>query len=130
MVHIWEDNEKEINISKIRNPEDMEGFNSLPTEQLNRIIRDTPEYLLETMGKLLGALLYNMEQPEEKTEEAAKARAEAAMRAVTENALRITKYIAKMLANGHSDTEIKEALQHEFGLTREQAEEEYQKAIE
>lgn len=82
MVHIWEDYEKEINISKIRNPEDMEVFNSLPTEQLNRNIRDTPEYLLETMGKLLGALLYNMEQPEEKTEEAAKARAEAAMRAV------------------------------------------------
>lgn len=158
-------------ISKIRNPEDMEAFTALPEEQLNRIIRDTPEYLLEIMGKLLRALLYNMEQPEEKTEEAvskikerkigmlfdsvtfsfkkaieeaaaeakakaevekaeAVAKAEAEIKAVAENMLRITKCIAKMLANGHSDTEIKVALQQAFGLTKEQAEEEYQKVIE
>lgn len=149
-------------ISKIRNPEDMEAFTALPEEQLNRIIRDTPEYLLETMGKLLRALLYKMEQPEEKTEEAvskikerksgmlfdsvtfsfkkaieeaaaeakAEAKAEAEMKRAAENMLRTTKYIAKMLANGHSDIEIEEALQQEFGFTKEQAAEEYRKAIE
>lgn len=143
-------------ISKIRNPEDMEAFTALPEEQLNRIIKDTPEYLLETMGKLLRALLYKMEQPEEKTEEAvsrikerksgmlfdsvtfsfkkaiedAKAEAKAEMKRDAENMLRTTKYIAKMLANGHSDIEIKQALQQEFGFSKEQAAEEYQKAIE
>lgn len=157
-------------INKIRNPEDMEAFTALPEDQINRIIQDTPDYLLDTMGKLLRALLYKMEQPEEETEEAvakikerkrgmlfdsvtfsfkraieeaaaeaaAKARAEveekveaeAKQKEIAENKLKITKYIMKMLVNGHPDTEIKEALQKEFGFTGEQAEEEYREAVE
>lgn len=57
-------------INKIHCPEDIEAFSRLPKEQLDGILKDTPDYLLETIGKLLRGLLYSMEMTEEKTENA------------------------------------------------------------
>ncbi len=57
-------------INKIASLEDMEAFANLPDEQVNEILKDTPEYLLKIMEKLARALFYNLSIPEEKTEEA------------------------------------------------------------
>ena len=56
-------------INKIQTKEDLTAFDRLPKEQLDDILRDTPEYLLETLAKVLRALLYRMEQPEETVEQ-------------------------------------------------------------
>ena len=55
-------------INKIQTKEDLTAFDRLPKEQLDDILKDTPEYLLETLAKVLRALLYRMEQPEETVE--------------------------------------------------------------
>lgn len=57
-------------INKIASLEDMEAFANLPDEQVNEILKDTPEYLLKIMEKLARALFYNLSIPEDKTEEA------------------------------------------------------------
>lgn len=57
-------------INKIRCVEDMEAFISLPDEQVERILKDTPEYLLDIMESLLRALLYSMNLEEDETENA------------------------------------------------------------
>ncbi len=57
-------------INKIRNPEDMKAFTSIPDEQVDEILKDTPDYLLSIMEKVLRALLYNMDMDEDKTENA------------------------------------------------------------
>lgn len=57
-------------INKIANLEDMEAFANLPDEQVNEILKDTPEYLLTIMERLARALFYNLSIPEDKTEEA------------------------------------------------------------
>ena len=55
-------------INKIQCPEDLSAFISIPGEQVSEILKDTPEYLLDTMAKVLRALLYNMNLPESETE--------------------------------------------------------------
>ena len=55
-------------INKIQTKEDLTAFDRLPKERLDDILKDTPEYLLETLAKVLRALLYRMEQPEETVE--------------------------------------------------------------
>ncbi len=87
MIHIWEDYEKQMEkehgllkkgdeisltmlINKIASPEDMEAFANLPDQQVNEILKDTPEYLLTIMERLARALFYNLSIPEDKTEEA------------------------------------------------------------
>lgn len=57
-------------INKIECVEDMEAFTSLPDEQVGKILKNTPEYLLDVMGKLLRALLYSMNLEEDETENA------------------------------------------------------------
>lgn len=57
-------------INKIESVEDMEALTSLPDERIEEILKDTPEYLLDIMGKLLRALLYSMNLEEEETENA------------------------------------------------------------
>ncbi len=57
-------------VNKIRCPEDVEIFTQLPKEKMDGILQDTPTYLLEIMAKLARALFYNMDIPEDKTEEA------------------------------------------------------------
>ena len=56
-------------INKIQRPEDVSAFVNLPGEQVGEILKDTPEYLLDTMAKLLRALLYRMNLPEGETED-------------------------------------------------------------
>lgn len=56
-------------INKIQCPEDVTAFINLPVEQMDEILKDTPEYLLDTMTKVLRALLYNMNLPEKETED-------------------------------------------------------------
>ncbi|MCM1127443.1 MAG: Rpn family recombination-promoting nuclease/putative transposase [Lachnospiraceae bacterium] len=149
-------------INKIRCVEDMEAFTQLSDNQINKILKDTPEYLLGVMEKLTRVLLYSMNLEVEKTEKAvakikerkmgrlfegvtfdfqaakremeeeARAKARAEVRAeveTTERELRIAKYIIKMLINSHSEKEIQEALQKEFGLSEKEAEEKYQAAV-
>ncbi len=55
-------------INKITNSEDIEAFSNLPDEQMNEILKDTPEYLLNIMEKLARALFYSLHMPEDKTE--------------------------------------------------------------
>ena len=55
-------------INKIQCPEDMSAFVGLLGEQTDEILKDTPEYLLDVMAKLLRALLYSMNLPESETE--------------------------------------------------------------
>ena len=57
-------------VNKIRCPEDVETFTQLPKEKMDGILQDTPAYLLEVMARLARALFYNMDIPEDKTEEA------------------------------------------------------------
>ncbi len=57
-------------INKIVSLEDIEAFANLPDEQVNEILKDTPEYLLQIMEKLARALFYSLCMPEDKTEEA------------------------------------------------------------
>ena len=57
-------------INKIRCVEDMEAFTLLPKEQVDEILKDTPEYLLGIIEKMMRALLYSMNLEEEKTENA------------------------------------------------------------
>ncbi len=58
-------------INKIKSPADMDAFVSLPGHRLDKILKDTPEYLLNIMSKLMRALLYNMNLEEDKVENAA-----------------------------------------------------------
>jgi len=55
-------------INKIQSPEDISAFVRLPGEQVCEILKDTPQYLLDTIAKLLRALLYSMNLPEDETE--------------------------------------------------------------
>lgn len=55
-------------INKITNSEDIEAFSNLPDEQMNEILKDTPEYLLNIMEKLARALFYSLHMPGDKTE--------------------------------------------------------------
>lgn len=193
-------------INKIRCLEDMEAFSQIPNDQVNRIIKDTPEYLLGIMEKMMRALFYSMNLEEEKMEnavskikerkmgrlfegvtfdfqaarkeleeaaaeakaereeaeaemeaakaemeaakaemeaakaekEAAKAETEAA-KAETEAAkaeaevmkaeLEITRCIAQKLISGCPKAQIVKFLQQKFGLTEEQAKENYERAV-
>ncbi len=58
-------------INKIKSPADMEAFTRLPDHQLDRILKNTPEYLLGIMADLMRALLYSMNLEEDKVENAA-----------------------------------------------------------
>ena len=55
-------------INKIEGVEDMEAFRRLPDERMDEILRDTPEYLLDIMEKLLRALLYSMNLEQDEAE--------------------------------------------------------------
>ena len=57
-------------INKIHSPEDMAAFMRISGERADEILKDTPEYLLDIMAKLLRALLYKMNLPEEEAESA------------------------------------------------------------
>lgn len=57
-------------INKIQTPEDMSAFIRLPGEQVDDILRDTPEHLLDILSKVLRALLYSMNLPENDVEDA------------------------------------------------------------
>ncbi len=139
-------------INKIESVEDMEALTSLPDERIEEILKDTPEYLLDIMGKLLRALLYSMNLEEEETENAVskikerkmgrlfenvtfdfqeekrKAREEARREGLKEGReeamreLAITRRIAK-LSKQSTITEIQEDLIKEFHLSQAQAEE-------
>ncbi len=169
-------------INKIECVEDMEALTSLPDERVEEILRDTPEYLLDIMGKLLRALLYSMNLEEDETENAVskikerkmgrlfenvtfdfqeekrKAREQARREGLEEGReegrkegreegrkegreegrkegieeaqkeLSITRRIAKM-AKQYSAEEIQEDIMQLFGISREQAEEEYRKVF-
>ena len=57
-------------INKIQTPEDMSAFVSLPGEQVNGILKDTPTHLLEILADVFRSLLYNMNLPEDEVEDA------------------------------------------------------------
>ena len=56
-------------INKIQSIEDIELFRKLPAEKLDRIIKNTPEYLLDIITKVLKAFLVRENVPVEETEE-------------------------------------------------------------
>lgn len=73
-------------INKIQTFEDMLAFTGLPEEQLERILKDTPEYLLGTLADVLRALLYHMNLPEKEVEGAVAKIKERRMGLLFENA--------------------------------------------
>ncbi len=56
-------------INKIQTPEDISAFAGLSGEQLDGILKDTPEHLLDILSKVFRALLYNMHMPEDEVED-------------------------------------------------------------
>lgn len=83
------------------------------------------------MGKLFEGITSNFQTAiEEAAKEAAQKAAKEAAKEATERAEKITRHIAKMLMNKHSGVEISQFLMEEFGLSEEQAEEEYNKMID
>ncbi len=141
-------------INKIHSPEDMTAFMKISGEKADEILKDTPEYLLEIMAKLLRALLYKMNLPEEETESAVskikerkmsmlfenvtmdiqaerrnRAKAEERLNA-TEKAFEVYKQVSRMQRRGCLEAEIKSALSEKFSLTEEEADAEYRKALE
>ncbi len=57
-------------INKIQTPEDMSAFVGLSGEQVDGILKNTPEHLLDILSKVFRALLYNMHMPENEVEDA------------------------------------------------------------
>ena len=181
-------------VNKIRCQEDVEIFTQLPKEKMDGILRDTPAYLLEVMARLARALFYNMDIPEDKTEEAvakikerrmgrlfegitfdyqaemrkmreateaaereieaarqsAQQEIEAARQSaqqeieaaeqkkieaqkieeIANQTVKFSNHIARMALAHHTASEIKNSLMEEFGLSKEEAEKEYQRVIE
>ncbi len=57
-------------INKIQTPEDMSAFVGLSGEQVDSILKDTPDHLLDILSKVFRALLYNIHLPEDEVEDA------------------------------------------------------------
>lgn len=57
-------------INKIQSAEDISVFEGIPKRRVDRILKDTPDYLLDTMAKVMRTLLYSMDIPEKETENA------------------------------------------------------------
>ena len=55
-------------INKLQSIEDVEQFRVLPTEKVDEILKDTPDYLLDIIANVLRAFLRRENVPEEETE--------------------------------------------------------------
>ncbi|MCI7043122.1 MAG: hypothetical protein MR992_13545 [Lachnospiraceae bacterium] len=55
-------------INKLQSIEDVEQFRVLPTEKVDEILKDTPDYLLDIIANVLRAFLRKENVPEEETE--------------------------------------------------------------
>lgn len=71
---------------KIQTYEDMSAFTDIPEEQLEHILKDTPEHLLGILSDVLRALLYHMNLPENEVEGAVAKIKERKMGLLFENA--------------------------------------------
>ena len=58
-------------INKIQTYEDVSAFSGLPQEQIQHILKNTPENILEIMAEILRALLYRIKLPENTVPEVA-----------------------------------------------------------
>lgn len=56
-------------INKIQTYEDVSAFSDLPQEQIQHILKNTPENILEIMAEILRALLYRIKLPENTVED-------------------------------------------------------------
>jgi len=56
-------------INRMQNAEDVEAFRKLPGQEVDEILRDTPEHLVDTIGNILRAFLMKLNLPLEETEE-------------------------------------------------------------
>lgn len=72
-------------INKIQEPEDVKEFINLPGERVDEILKDTPEYLLDVMAKVLDALMRRIHLSEEETEAAVSKIKERRMAVLFEN---------------------------------------------
>lgn len=114
-------------INKITNSEDIEAFSNLPDEQMNEILKDTPEYLLKIMEKLARALFYSLNMPEEKTEKAVSKIKERKMGRLFENVT--FDYQAEMEFMRNKTREMDERCK-QMKEQSERMEEEYRKKLE
>lgn len=121
-------------INKIASLEDIEAFANLPDEQVNEILKDTPEYLLKIMEKLARALFYSLSMPEDKTEEAVEKIKERKMARLFENVT--FNYQAEIEAMRNKTRQMEEDMKRDmdrrieeqnFSITREKAKEEIRK---
>ncbi|MGN0376711.1 MAG: Rpn family recombination-promoting nuclease/putative transposase, partial [Suilimivivens sp.] len=55
-------------INKLQTIEDVEQFRNLPAEKVDRILKDTPDYLLDIIANVLRAFLRKENVPEDETE--------------------------------------------------------------
>ncbi len=55
-------------INKLQTIEDVEQFRRLPTEKVDRILKDTPDYLLDIIANVLRSFLFKENVPEDETE--------------------------------------------------------------
>ena len=145
MIHIWEDYEKQMEkehgllkkgdeisltmlINKIASPEDMEAFANLPDQQVNEILKDTPEYLLTIMERLARALFYNLSIPEDKTEEAVAKIKERKMARLFENVT--FNYQAEIESMRNKTRQMEEDMERRIEEKKQQMEEDMERRIE
>lgn len=114
-------------INKIQSPEDMAEFINASGEQVERMLKDTPDHLLDTIGKVMRTLLYSMELPEEKTESMVSMVKERKIVRLFENVRMNMDDVREALLKR---AEIRNALMEKFLLTEEEAKDEYKKVIE
>ena len=120
-------------INKIQTPEDMSAFVGLSGEQVDGILKDTPEHLLDILSKVFRALLYNMHLPENEVENAVARIKERKMGRLFEN---VTMDIqaerrntAEARAELQSAFEKLDAMQQEMNLIQQERDSAQQKCV-
>ena len=141
-------------INKIQTPEDMSAFVGLSGEQVDSILKDTPDHLLDILSKVFRALLYNIHLPEDEVEDAVARIKERKMGRLFENVTMdiqaerrntaearaerdlarqerdIYKHILRMTTQRCPDEEIVASLTQCFNLNQEQAVQKLKQAFE
>lgn len=132
---------------KIQTYEDMSAFTDIPEEQLEHILKDTPEHLLGILSDVLRALLYHMNLPENEVEGAVAKIKERKMGLLFENAKldiqeerrkvaverqkaeeaqlnqAIATHMLRMMRQGSSDEDIRKSVMQHFAMDARQVSE-------
>ena len=110
-------------LNKMQSKEDISEFRNLPKEDLDEILRDTPEYLLDIIADVFRSLLLHMNMPVDETEEAVARIKEKKMGYLFENAEKMDIQLERRLRK-----EAEENLEKGLKAAQEAAQEAVQEA--